>query len=158
MLSAESRKLNVEQNGTKWNGVEWSGMLKNQKQVSLLLSVLVQTKLHSVWQSFPNSHNTRDFPITIIKQSINYKYNAYPQRALNIPMLSATARKTLPLSCQSKQNKQSTKEWRKIIKYEWRPTNLTSWSDDVTMWHGPFTKWHHMAGQWQWRFLTVTTE
>ena len=49
---------------------------------------------------------------------------------------------------------QSTKEWRRIIKYEWRPTNVTSWSDDATTWHGPFRKWHHMAGQWQWRFLT----
>ena len=69
----ESLTLITERNG-RWK------MVENQKQLSLLLSVLVQTELHSVWQSFPNSHNTRDFRTTIIKQIVNYNYNTYPPK------------------------------------------------------------------------------
>ena len=48
MQFTECQKLYVEQNGAKWNGVKWNGMLENQKQLSLLLSVLVHTELNSV--------------------------------------------------------------------------------------------------------------
>ena len=100
-----------------WNWMEQSGM-ENQKQLSLLLSVMVQTELHLVWQSFPNSHNMHGFWTTIIEQSINYKYNKYSQLALNISMLSATARK-LCLSAASPSkttaNKRMTKNKNAIL-------------------------------------------
>ena len=123
-------------------------MLENQKQLSLLLSVLVQTELHSVWQSFPNSHNTRDFRTTIIEQSVNYKYNTYPQRALNIPVLSATApqkkqqqqqqqqKNTLPLSCQPQQNNSQ----QRMTKNN-NTIRMTSYQCDVVKWRCHHVTW-----------------
>ena len=64
-------------------------------RATLSLAVIPEFSQHT---RFSNNNN---------QTGMNYNYNTYPQRALNIPMLSTTARKTLPLSCQPKQNKQS---------------------------------------------------
>ena len=124
---------------TEWNEAEWSGIeSENRKQLSLQLSVLVQTELHSVWQLFPISHNTRDFRTTIIDQSISSanKLNTYPPTGTEYINAVCHSKKNTCRSAASpnKTNSQQKNDAEKKIRMTYYQCDIVNWRCHHVTW------------------------